>query len=390
MNASCNVAIIGAGPYGLSCAAYLRSGGIETHVFGEPMSFWESQMPVGMHLRSNWGATHIADPNGQLTLDAFCHQNGNHIGRPIPIERFIAYGNWFQHNVVPDLDRRQVGKIEKSDGSFRLSLENGDVFTASRVIVAAGISDFATRPRVFNGLSLHLASHSSEQRELGKFKGQRVVIVGAGQSALESAALLHEAGTEVEVIARRERLNWVGLHPELHKLGFVSKLLYSDRDVGPAGISRLVAMPHLFRRFPRAFQSRVAYRAIRPAVAGWLKSRLQNVPITFGREIVSAKPKGSGILLLLNDGTERTADHVLLATGYKVEISRYKFLSDSLVEHIRTREGYPVLKRGMESSVPGLHFVGKPAAWSFGPLLGFVSGAQFASQEILSAMAKRN
>ena len=117
-------------------------------------------------------------------------------------------------------------------------------------MVATGISTFASRPAEFEGIPPALASHSSEHNDLRKFKGQRVVVIGAGQSALESAALFKEAGIEVEVIARQRILNWVGLHPRLHHLGPISRLLYSTRDVGPAGISRLVAMPHLFRIFP--------------------------------------------------------------------------------------------------------------------------------------------
>ncbi len=72
--ADCNVTIIGAGPYGLSAAAYLRAGGIETRVFGEPMAFWENQMPAGMCLRSYWAASHIADPKQELTFDAYCRK----------------------------------------------------------------------------------------------------------------------------------------------------------------------------------------------------------------------------------------------------------------------------------------------------------------------------
>jgi hypothetical protein len=205
---------------------------------------------------------------------------------------------------------------------------------------------------------------------------------------LESAALLKENGIQVEVIARAKTLNWVGLHARLHHLGLVSKMLYSTRDVGPAGISRLVAMPHVFRRFPREFQDRAAYRAIRPAGAGWLQPRIADVPITLGCRVKSAAGAGSQLRLQLDDGTERFVDHALLATGFRVDVSRYPFLAPSLSKHLRTVNGFPVLKRGLESSIPGLHFVGKPAAWSFGPLLGFVSGAEFASGELVRCMTR--
>jgi hypothetical protein len=147
-------------------------------------------------------------------------------------------------------------------------------------------------------------------------------------------------------------------------------------------------MPHLFRRFPRRFQDRTAYRAIRPAGAGWLQARITNLPITLGRSVISADIAGSQLRLRLDDGTERLVDHALLATGFRVDVSRYPFLSQSLTRQLKTANGFPVLKPGLESSIPGLHFLGKPAAWSFGPLLGFVSGAEFASNELLRAMIR--
>ena len=389
-SADCNVTVIGAGPYGLSSAAYLRAAGIETRVFGKPMAFWENQMPAGMCLRSNWGASHIADPKQALTLDEYVRQRGNHIAKPIPLDRFVDYGRWYQGQAVPDLDKRQVRSIETDGHGFKVLMADGEEFTSQRVVVAGGISPFVSKPAEFAGIPSALASHTSEHKDLGKFKGQRVVVIGAGQSALESAALFKELGIPVEVIARTTHLNWVGLHAKLHHLGVISKMMYSNRDVGPAGISRLVAAPHLFRRFPRVFQDRTAYRAIRPAGAGWLQPRIAEIPITLGRKVVSATVAGSQLRLKLDDGSERLVDHALLATGFRVDISRYPFLSPSLSKQLKTVNGYPVLKGGLESSVPGLHFVGKPAAWSFGPLLGFVSGAEFASSELVRSMTRRN
>src|ERR1700733_9286034 len=383
-----NITVVGAGPYGLSSAAYLRAAGLETRVFGEPMSFWGNQMPAGMCLRSNWGASHIADPKRALTLDEYVRQKGNHISKPIPLNRFVDYGRWFQSQALPDLDKRQVRSIETDARGFKVTMADGEEFTSRRVVVAGGISPFASKPAEFADIPSALASHTSEHKDLGKFKGQQVVVIGAGQSALESAALFKEAGISVEVIGRAQTFNWAGLHPKVHHPGARSKMPYSKRDVGPAGISRLVAMPHLFRRFPRSFQDRTAYRAIRPAVAGWLKPRLARVPITLGRVVMSASAQDSRIQLKLDDNSERTVDHVLLATGFGVDVSKYSFLSSSLLKQLKIHEGYPLLKSGMESSIQGLHFVGKPAAWSFGPLLGFVSGAEFASGELIRSISR--
>jgi len=387
-SSECNVVVLGAGPYGLSAAAYLRAAGVEARVFGEPMAFWENQMPAGMCLRSNWGASHIADPKQELTLDAYCREKGKHVSKPIPLEHFVDYGRWYQSQAVRNLEQRNVLRIDLDPRGFKVIMADGEEFDARRVVVAAGISVFTARPAEFAGIPPALASHTSEHNDLGKFKGKRVAVIGAGQSALESAALFREAGIEVEVLARKKTLNWVGLHARLHHLGVISKMLYSKRDVGPAGISRLVAMPHLFRRFPRGFQERTAYRAIRPAGAGWLQPRIAGVPITLGRRVASATVADSQLRLQLDDGSERLVDHALLATGFRVDVARYPFLSPSLLKQLEIVNGFPVLKRGLESSIPGLHFVGKPAAWSFGPLLGFVSGAEFASNELVRSLTR--
>jgi hypothetical protein len=352
------------------------------------MSFWQKQMPAGMCLRSNWGASHIADPDGRLTLDEYCREQGNHVSKPIPLDRFVDYGRWYQRRAVPEVEERSIRSVEIAERGFKVVLADGEEFTSQRVVVAAGISSFASRPAEFANVPSSLASHTSEHDDLNKFKGQRMVVIGAGQSALESAALFKEAGIEVEVIGRAKALNWVGLHPKWHHLGIISKMLYSNRDVGPAGLSRLVAMPHLFRRFPRSFQERAAYRAIRPAGAAWLRPRIAGVPITLGRKVVFAEVAGSQLRLRLDDGTERLVDHALLATGFRVDVSTYPFLADSLTKQLQAVNGYPVLKRGMESSIRGLHFIGKPAARSFGPLLGFVSGAEFASNELIRGLTR--
>src|SRR5207248_5130321 len=160
-------------------------------------------------------------------------------------------------------------------------------------------------------------------------------------------------------------------------------------DVGQAGIDHLVARPNLFRRLPRLMQNRLAVRAIRPAGAAWLKPRCQHVPISTGRAVISSATFGNRVILKLADGSERRVDHVLLATGYRVDISRYPFLGAPLLSSIRQIGGYPQLEVGFESSVPGLHFLGAPAAWSFGPLLRFVAGSDYSCRALARAVARR-
>jgi cation diffusion facilitator CzcD-associated flavoprotein CzcO len=379
----CDVAIIGAGPYGLSAAAHLRAAnGLDVRVFGQPMSFWEQHMPKGMLLRSPLAGSHLSDPCRSLTLQAYEAASGNQITSPLPLHRFTDYGRWFQSQVVPDLDPRKVDRLEKNGEGFHLALEDGDTWKARRVVIAAGIMPFAWHPPEFRNLPLALASHACMHRDLSQFAGKRVAVIGAGQSALESAALLNELGAEVEVFARAPFIRWLWRQKWFHTFKPVARLLYAPPDVGQAGLSHLVARPNLFRRMPRPWQDRLGKRAIRPAGAGWLNPRCEPIRIKSGTAVLAASPRGNHVELRLSDASDTRVDHVLLATGYRVDIALYPFLAGRVLGSIQRTAGYPLLDSGFQSSVPGLHFLGAPAAWSFGPLMRFVAGAEFASRTV--------
>jgi hypothetical protein len=389
MSIDCDVAVIGAGPYGLSAGVHLKANGLRVRVFGEPMDFWADKMPAGMLLRSPRAASNISDPKSAFTLEAYEAALGILPAAPLPLKTFVDYGLWFRRQLDSDLDRRTVERVDRDRLGFRLTLQDGEVIRSSRVVVAAGIGSFQRKPAAFANLRGTQVSHCYEGRKFGEFSGKRVAVIGAGQSALESAALLHESGAEVEVIAKIEELRWIGGHAWLHHLGPISSMLYSKHDVGPAGISRLVAAPQVVHRIPLKLRDKIRKRAVRPAGSRWLPARLANVKITLGRFAQTASSQRGDVLLTLDDASERRVDHVLLGTGYDVDISRYSFLAPDLVMAIRQLDGYPTLTGGFCSSVPGLHFVGATAARSFGPLLYFVAGTEFASQE-LAAHVNRN
>lgn len=381
---STDVAIIGAGPYGLAAAAHLRRAGVETRILGEPMSFWRT-MPAGMLLRSNRTATSIAEYRGQLSLDSYAAERGEQITLPVPLTRFLDYGAWVQNQVAPDVDRRQVVRLDRRSEDFSLDLADGDRLYARRVVVAGGIAPFAHQPAMCAGLPPEFVSHTSEHQDFSVLTDRRVFVIGGGQSALESAALLHEKGAEVEVAVRASRVNWLHGGKYHRRLGRAAPLVYAPTDVGPMGLSRLVAVPDLFRKLPRPVQEPLAYRAIRPAGAAWLVPRLREVRVNLGTGVRSVTLRAGKLAVELADGRVTVVDHLLLGTGYRVDIARYSFLAPELTAAVRRVGGYPVLRRGMESSVPGLHFVGAPAAWSFGPTMRFVSGSWYASQSVTRA-----
>ena len=388
----CDVAIVGAGPYGLSIAAHLhRHGGPSIRVFGDPMSFWRDRMPSGMLLRSPYVASNIADPDRQLTLSDYRSATGHQFDAPVPLERFVDYGRWFRGQVAPDADPRWVSRLGRQNGHFELRIgDDGERVTAKQVVVAAGIAPFARVPTVFAGLDNGRVSHASDHRNLSAFAGRRVLVVGGGQSALESAALLRENGASPEVLVRSQRIFYLRRVPVVHSMGPISRLLYAPPDVGPAGLSRLVATPDCYRRFPRRWQDRWGVRAIRPAGAAWLRPRLEDVTITTGRMAATAVPAAEGLDIKLDDGSRRHVDHVLLATGYDVDITRYRFLAPELLDAIARRGGYPKLRRSFLTSVPGLRIVGAPAAWSYGPLMRFVAGTEFTAPRVARELLGRS
>jgi hypothetical protein len=347
-------------------------------------------MPAGMFLRSSWDASNIGALHGPLTIDAYQQSIGKQISKPIPLTDFIAYGRWFQQQALPDLDTRRIMRVVQDAHGFALTLNDGEVVHAGRVIVATGLDRFPNRPRIFEGLLPTVVSHAIEHDDLGVFNGQRVAVIGSGQSALESAAILYENGADVEVLARAPAVRWLARSAKLHSLPKqVQHLMYSPTDVGPPGLSWLVAWPEIFRRLPKRLQPPLAYRAIRPAGAGWLVPRLSDVPITTGTSVINASPNGSGLNLTLSDGGKRTVDHVLLATGYRIDVCGYEFLDPAIRDSLKHQGGYPTLHGGFESSVPGLHFIGAPAAISYSPVMRFVSGTWFTTDLLARQLKHR-
>jgi thioredoxin reductase len=361
-----------------------------TAVFGKPMEFWEQNMPAGMFLRSKWEASQISDPTHALSLDAYQAHLGVPISTPIPLDRFISYGKWFQSKAVPDVDSRYVRRVRRAGTGFRLVLEDGDEVAAGQVVIATGLGEFPARPAQFNDIPARYASHTSEHTDLGVFAGQKVVVIGLGQSAVESAALLQEVGAGVEVIARASTIRWLSggawLKSEANPL---RALMYPPTDVGPPVLNQIVAAPELFRRLPRPLRDRIEYRSIRPAAAGWLMNRVGGITFTTSRSVTRVSVGDGRVTLILDDGTERKVDHVLLATGYRVDVKHMSILSPEIVSSITTREGYPQLESGFGSSVPGLYFIGAVAVGTFGPLCRFASGSDFTARALTRSIVTR-
>jgi thioredoxin reductase len=385
-----DVAVVGAGPYGLSIASHLRARGIEHRIFGEPMYTWRNQMPQGMFLKSDGFASNLYDPSGAFTLRQYCADRGlpyKETGLPVSREVFADYGQHFQENCVPHLERVNVAEIRDAAPGFRISLANGESFSAKRVILAVGISHFAQLPQSLAALSPNVVSHSSRNANLGVFAGRDMVVLGAGASAMDCAALLAAAGATVKLVARAQQIHFHD-GPTEGKRPLLERLRAPGSGLGPGWRSRLCTdEPLLFHAMPEKFRLLVVRKHLGPAPGYWTRRMVEDkVEFHLGQTLLGATERGRGVEITLagTDGRQRamTADHVIAATGYHPDVQRLGFLSADLRARLRTAGDAPVLSTRFESSVPGLYFTGLAAANSFGPMLRFAFGAGFTSRTL--------
>ena len=386
MNDSATTVVIGAGPYGLSIAAHLRAKNIPVRVFGRAMEFWQ-KMPADMYLKSFWSAASLSDAEGKYTLDRYAASIGSHEQRPIPLTFFLKYCRWFQEHAVPDIDPTYVESLAHDGQQFHLQLADGRNVDASHVVVATGIAPFAHLPEYARDLPASLASHTQEHTDLTKFKGRNVAVVGRGQSALEYAALLYEAGATVEVIARGPII-WIN-RKLYDTTGPARHIFYPPSDVGPPGLNWVIAYPLIFSRLPDKMREAIDRRAVRPAGAQWLRPRVEgNVRLTPDTYIVKAKPQGQGLHCKLSDGTTRDLDYLFLGTGYQADIETLRFIDPELRRKVLTHDGSPVQNGWFESSIPHLYFVGALSGFTFGPICRFVAGSDAAARQVSQHVAR--
>jgi FAD-dependent urate hydroxylase len=394
MNARIPVAIVGAGPYGLALAHVLAGQGVMPQVLGVPMDTWATHMPGGMFLKSEGRASSIVASDERLTLGRYCAEVGaeyGDVGVPVPLETFVSYGRWFQEKAVPEVVRVEVEEIRQDTDGFELALQDGEELHAERVVVATGVRPFAYMPAELRALPAGLRSHTIEHHDLTRFRGKRVAVIGCGQSALESAALIHEAGGVPTVVARAERAAW-NPPPAPESTSLYSRVRHPYAPLGPGWpLWTYSNLAWAFPALPERLRRRKAREVLGPAGGWWLRDRVEShIPLLLGRTIERCDSAGDAVRLVLHgpDGIEEVeADHVLAATGYRVDVSRLTLLDPKLREQVATSHGAPVLSRGLESSVQGLFFTGIAAVNHFGPLMRFVCGAEFAARRLAAGAA---
>jgi thioredoxin reductase len=387
-----DVAIVGAGPYGLSVAAHLNKYRVPYRIFGTPMHSWRSLMPKGMSLKSEGFASYLYDPDDAFTLAHYCQeirQPYAHWGIPVPLATFAAYGLEFQKRYVPDVEAVNIASIKQAAGGFELTTETGERVPARRVVVAAGITHFGHIPKPLSDLPPEFVTHSSKHSDLSGVRGRRIAIVGAGSSAVDLAALMHEAGALVELVGRRQELVF---HPPPRERSLKERITTPRSMLGVGWKSvACVELPQVFYSMPDDFRLRVVRSYFGPATGWFVREKVEGkFPVHLGTTVQSADVRGNEVHLSIGtNGSSRTvvADHVVAGTGYRMSLRRFKFLGEDLLSQINAVEETPRLTRSFESSVPGLYFVGTISSNQFGPLTRFVCGAKFTSRTLSKHLA---
>jgi FAD-dependent urate hydroxylase len=385
-----DVAIVGAGPYGLSLAAHLRAAGVSYRQFGLPMHLWRTQMPRGMYLKSQGFASCLSAPDGTHTLAEFCRATGRDYadyGLPVPLDVFVAYGDWFGREAAGGLEQTLVTRVTGRDGQFELTLADGRTARARRVVLATGVEHFAYLPPQLAGHAS--VRHSSAVTDPQAYRGTQVAVVGRGQSALETAALLHENGAGVQIITRSPDVAWNG-PPLLPDRPLRQRLREPEAGLGSGwGTWFYSRQPGLFRHLPEQSRVRRARTALGPAGASWLRDRVEGrIPILTSQEVEEVLTAGDDVRLSLvartGERSSISADHVVAATGYRPDLRRLAFLSDGLRDHIGTVTGTATaaVDADYQTSVPGLYMIGPAVAPTFGPVMRFVYGSDHAATTV--------
>jgi FAD-dependent urate hydroxylase len=338
-----------------------------------------------MLLKSERFASNLWDPHRRYTLQRFCKARGlpyQPVGSPLPRALFLEYADWFRQQTQSEPRNVKMTQLHSVPKGFGVQLADGSGFTSRRVVLATGHMAFRVVPPELAALPEPLAIHSARIGDVRRYAGRDVCIIGAGQSALETAAILHENGAHVRVLARRDRIEW---NPPSKPRSMLERIREPDGAVSSGWKSVAISeLPRVFRwYFPPARRHWFVARAYGPSGAWWLRQRVEDrVEILLSHRVLAADAAadGQGVRLRVQ-GPHAThevrSDHVVAATGFRVDLDRLDYLQPALARSIaREVDGIPALDCRFETSVPGLFIVGVASAPVFGPIMRFMYGAK--------------
>jgi thioredoxin reductase len=373
--------IIGAGPFGLAMAAYAQHKNIEHLVVGKTMDFWRSNMPKGMVLRSacDW---HY-DPFDQDTFECYLEtMNLKPLDvEPLALDFYLSYVDWFvkrkKLEVLPAWVQ-QLNYVSGASPYFEAVLQAGETLTARNVVLALGFRYFKNVPEAYSSMfPPGRFSHTCDLVDLAPFKGKRLLIIGGRQSAFEWAALLNEQGAGTVNLSYRhptpsfQKADWSWVNPI---------------------VDAIVEDPGWFRRMTDEERAQVNQRLWaegRLKLEPWLAARIMNESIKLFPEsqVTGCKELPNRQLQVSLNGSILEVDHVILATGYKVNVEKVPLLTEgNILAQLETRNGFPALDEQFQSNLPGLFFTSMCATQDFGPFLAFTAAVRTSAKLIGAAL----
>jgi cation diffusion facilitator CzcD-associated flavoprotein CzcO len=373
--------IIGAGPYGLTMAAYAQHKNIEYRAIGKTMDFWRSNMPKGMVLRSacDW---HY-DPFNQDTFERYLEtQNLKPVDvEPLALDSYLSYVDWFvkqQRIEILPAWVQQLNYIPDSSAFFEAVLQDGETLTARNVVLALGFRYFKNVPEPYSTMfPPGCFSHTCDLVDLAPFKGKRALIIGGRQSAFEWAALLNEQGADTISLSYR--------HP-------TPTFQQSDWSWVNPIVDAIIEDPSWFRRMTDEQKAQVNQRLWaegRLKLEPWLAARITKDAVKLFPEsqVTGCKELPNGELQVSLNGSTLEIDHIILATGYKVNVEKVPLLTQgNILAQLETRNGFPVLDEHFQSNLPGLFFTSMCATQDFGPFFAFTAGIRTSAKLIGAAL----
>ncbi len=394
MTPGTDVAIIGAGPYGLSLAARLRARGVKHRIFGEAMRFWLN-MPVGINLKSLAFATSIAVPKRGYSFPEWCRRHGLEDFEPCTMQSFSAYGLEIQKQFVPDLEEVLATNVSLRPDGFEVALSSGERLRSRKVVVCTGLSGLAQIPDVLRELGPDRMRHTFDISDYSEFRNKTVAVIGAGSSAIEAGALVCEAGGYSEIFVRgQEAVFHAPRTPRMRPLW--ERIKNPMTVLGPGRDNWVLQqLPLSVHMLPRERRTRFVKRYLGPASPWWIKDRvLGKVPIHVRHEPVEVSNASERVRLKMKDGEGSLknveVDFVIAGTGYDANVSRLKFLDREILNRIHRIERAPTLDINFESSVPGLYFTGPLSFMCFGPLFRFVTGAEVTARRLARRLSRKD
>ena len=245
---------------------------------------------------------------------------------------------------------------------------------------------------MLNNLPSEFVSHSGHHFDLSSFKDRRVAVIGGGASAIDIASLLKNSGAEPQVIARQKKLEFHSPPGPIPSRW--AQLLTPKSGLGWGWQSRFYYDgAAIFRLLPRALRQRLVRRAYGPSGGYFMYDKIMGrVQLFLDTTVERAEVRNNEVYLQLrtSDGSSQLimTDHVIAATGYKVDLRRLPFLNPEIKAQLKHADHSPIISGSSQSSIRGLYFIGPVTANTFGPVMRFACGARFTSPLLARAIGR--